>query len=74
MPLIFSHRINLLFDYIIGIETSVEKQLEYLSNREIKPVLTPDEMYFKNRAKLDYIIINDRDKKSLLDKFLAFKY
>ncbi|HZJ89591.1 MAG TPA: bifunctional DNA-formamidopyrimidine glycosylase/DNA-(apurinic or apyrimidinic site) lyase [Bacilli bacterium] len=74
VPLIFSHQINILFDYIIGVETSVEKQLEYLSKRKVKPVLTPDATYFKNRAKLDYIIINDEDEASLLSKFKAFKF
>lgn len=74
VPLIFSHQINLLFDYIVGVETTVEKQLEYLSKREIKPVLTPDTEYFKNRAKLDYIIINDEDESALLAKFKAFKF
>lgn len=74
VPLVFSKQINLLFDYIIGVETTVENQFLFLSNRKDKPLLTPDAEYFKNRAKLDYIIVNDGNQKDLLLKFKKFKY
>lgn len=57
----YSYRINELFNFFIGIETSKEKQNEYLKIRgDDFVIVRPDEEYFKNRFKLDYIIFNDR--------------
>ncbi len=74
IPLPFSHKIYTLFDYIIGIETTPEKQKVYLAGRKKSPVVTPDEQYFKHRPKLDYIIVNDDTIETLISKFKKWEY
>ncbi len=59
IPLVFSHKINELFPYIIGIETDKATQEHYLELRGQNVVASPDVQYLKNRAKIDAIIINN---------------
>lgn len=73
VPLAFSHKINELFHYIVGVEVSLTKQAENLAKRNQKLGLNPDEMYRKNRHKVDYIIINDGTIAELKNKFDALK-
>ncbi|MGI6644343.1 MAG: DNA-formamidopyrimidine glycosylase [Bacilli bacterium] len=64
----FSHKINELFNYIIGVETSLSKQLAYLENRKsYSPLISPDEEYKKHRSELDFIIINDKTTQELFE-------
>ena len=68
IPLVFSHKINELFAYIIGVETDQATQEKFLLSRGKSVVLSPDLAYKKNRVKLDYIIINNSNLAALYDK------
>ncbi len=74
VPLVFSKKINELFDYIIGVEVSASKQLSNLALRGQTLGLNPDQEYLKNRHKVDYIIVNDGSIEELISKFKAFKH
>lgn len=65
IPLVFSHKINELFQYIIGVETTKELQESYLLRRGKAVLLTPDQQYLKHRPNLDAIIINNQSIKKL---------
>lgn len=65
VPLVFSHKINELFAYIIGIETDKATQEKFLSIRGGNKSINPDQQYLKNRPKLDYIIINNKSLENL---------
>lgn len=73
VPLAFSKKINELFNYIIGIEVSLERQSANLELRGQKLGINADELYRKNRHKIDFIIINDGSKEDLINKFNALK-
>ncbi|MDY0214220.1 MAG: bifunctional DNA-formamidopyrimidine glycosylase/DNA-(apurinic or apyrimidinic site) lyase [Bacilli bacterium] len=73
IPVLFSHKINELFDYIIGVEVSLTRQMQNLEKRGDTLGINPDQMYLKNRHKLDYIIINDGSIEDLINKFKTFK-
>ncbi len=68
IPLVFSHKINELFAYIIGVETDQATQEKFILSRGKSVVLSPDLAYKKNRVKLDYIIINNSSLTALYDK------
>ncbi|MGE4341804.1 MAG: DNA-formamidopyrimidine glycosylase [Bacilli bacterium] len=73
VPLVFSHKIYELFDYIIGVETDKATQEKFLLARGKTVIVTPDQQYIKNRIKLDKIIINNGSIKKLyhdVDKVL----
>ncbi len=71
VPLLFSNKIDELFTYTIGVETTLKKQNENLEKRGSKPGPSPDKIYLKNRYKLDYILTNNGSVKDLENKFLA---
>ena len=73
VPLLFSHKIYELFNFMIGVEVSVEKQLKNLEKRGDTHTINADEAYMKNRHKLDLIIVNDGSEQDLIEKFKAFK-
>jgi len=73
VPLVFSHKINELFNYIIGIETDKATQDRFLTKRAKLVIVSPDQQYLKHRPKLDRIIINNGPIKKLyqdVDKVL----
>ena len=74
VPLVFSLKINELFDFIIGVEVSLERQKENLLRRGQTLGINPDAMYLKNRHRLDYILINDGSIDDLITKFKALKF
>lgn len=74
VPLVFSVKINELFDYIIGVEVSLERQKENLAKRGQTLGINPDAMYLKNRHRLDYILINDGSIDDLINKFKELKF
>lgn len=73
IPLPFSHKIYELFNFIIGVEISVEKQQENLEKRGENLGINADNEYMKNRHRLDLIIVNDGTKTDLINKFKTFK-
>lgn len=73
IPVLFSMKINELFDYIVGVEVSLTRQMQNLKLRGDTLGINPDNMYLKNRHKIDYIIINDGTIEELINKFNTFK-
>jgi len=73
IPLVFSHKIHELFQYIIGVETDKATQDKFLTARGKAVIVSPDQQYIKHRVKLDKIIINNGTLKKLyqeVDKVL----
>lgn len=73
IPVLFSHKVNELFDYIIGVEVSLKRQMQSLKARGDTLGINADQMYLKKRHKIDYIIINDGTIDELITKFNTFK-
>lgn len=74
VPLVFSHKIDELFPYIVGVETDLASQRKFLEIRGTRVILRPDAMYLKNRSRLSYIIINNSTLDNLyrqVDVFLS---
>ena len=73
VPLLFESKMDNLFDVIIGVEAPEKVQLKLLSSREgnkseqLKKINT-EHQYDKNKNKADFIISNDVDLKSLINK------
>ncbi|OQC11351.1 MAG: Formamidopyrimidine-DNA glycosylase [Tenericutes bacterium ADurb.Bin087] len=73
VPLLFSHKVYELFDFMIGVEVSVETQATNLKKRGDTLLINADAAYMKNRHRLDLIIVNDGTVDQLIEKFKAFK-
>ncbi|MFA7449770.1 MAG: dephospho-CoA kinase, partial [Bacilli bacterium] len=73
IPVLFSHKVNELFDYIVAVEVSLTRQMQNLKARGDTLGINADQMYLKNRHKIDFIIINDGTTDELIAKFNTFK-
>lgn len=72
VPLLFSHKIYELFDIMIGVEVTPQKQAANLEKRGDTLNINADKEYLKNRHKLDLIIVNDGSKDELINKFIKY--
>lgn len=68
IPLLFNAKLEKMFTYIVGVESSKNKELLYkreTKNVEEKILLDKQNKYKEKRYLLDYLIINDHDLKEL---------
>lgn len=73
VPLLFETKMNLLFDYIIGVSCSSITQINHLKNRGSKNInmdliLNKSNQFDKNAKKCDFLINNDGSYQELVDQ------
>lgn len=75
VPLLYQARMETMFDYVIGIITSPERQRDFLAGRGSNPndaaMLNSCEHFKKYENKLDYLIRNVGDYESLKEQALG---
>ena len=69
VPLVFDAKMDKMFDFVVGIETSNQKRNLLNRDKSIKKLSFNDlNSYDENRDKLDYIIKNDSSLSQLYEE------